>query len=545
MKRRAPAAVEDESQAQPLPQRSIAAETAGLVALSLLSPALGLAVEVGLAWRFGTSVIADAYRVSALLILFGQQLFVTSILPFVIVPVLAEYKAQGKAGDAWASMDALAKLLLVLGSLIAASLFLGSGPATDLLAPGLTAEARSTAVFFVRWCSFAFVPLCWSGVACGILYAHGIFRVAPLSQAVSNLAVLLAIMILGHRLGATSIVVGVLLGTIGSASIYASNLARVRRQFAPRERARGTIFALRKLARLAAPLLAGIIVGQTSGAVVTRALSRLAVGNLAAFGYSWKLGQIVLLSPSALSTVLFPRLSASWHSEGPTEFTADVVRAIRAIFFVTMPLMCVSFALRGPIVTFLLQRGAFSSSAAQITAMLFGILILGAPGTAIAAYLDRMFYAMQETSTPVIVDTSCAFVAMVIVPTLAARFGVQGVAFVYMLLPWVTSGVLFVLFQHRHKDLRLPSKEFRGFFLRIGVCAVVSAWLSAMVASLCKGLIGVPWLSTTVTLLVGTTVAGVLFLASSSLLGLREAAQSRERICGAAQWVFLKRLACC
>jgi peptidoglycan biosynthesis protein MviN/MurJ (putative lipid II flippase) len=74
------------AQARP---RSVLAETSGLVALSVLSPVAGLAVEMALAWRFGTSAVVDAYRVTVLLVVFVQQLFVTAILPFVIVPIFA------------------------------------------------------------------------------------------------------------------------------------------------------------------------------------------------------------------------------------------------------------------------------------------------------------------------------------------------------------------------------------------------------------------------------------------------------------------------
>jgi peptidoglycan biosynthesis protein MviN/MurJ (putative lipid II flippase) len=230
----------------------VLAETTGLVVLSVLSPAAGLAVEMALAWRFGISPVVDAYRVAVLLVLFGQQLFVTSILPFVIVPVFAEYQAQGKEQEAWASVDSLAHLLLVFGALIAFLLFLFPSFATSLLAPGLIGEGRSAAVFFVRWCGLAFIPLCWSGVACGILYAHQVFRIAPLSQLVANLALLTAILVGGAKLGSASVVLGVLVGAVGSASLYAARLAQLRRQFAPGRRARGIdILALRKLFRLA------------------------------------------------------------------------------------------------------------------------------------------------------------------------------------------------------------------------------------------------------------------------------------------------------
>ena len=59
-----------------------------LTVLSLLSPIAGMAVEMALAWRYGTSSVADAYRIGAMLLLMGQQLLVLQILPHAPHPEL-------------------------------------------------------------------------------------------------------------------------------------------------------------------------------------------------------------------------------------------------------------------------------------------------------------------------------------------------------------------------------------------------------------------------------------------------------------------------
>jgi putative peptidoglycan lipid II flippase len=479
---------------------------------------------MALAWRFGTSAVVDAYRVTVLLVVFVQQLFVTAILPFVIVPIFAECRTQGKECDAWAAVDFLGRVLLVFGMLLALLLFLFPARATNLLAPGLVGNGRSTAIFFIRWCGLAFIPLCWSGVACGILYAHGVFRVAPLSQLAANTILLAAIVAGGAKLGSASVVVGVVGSAIVGASLFAIRLAIVKRQFAPRRQNRKIDFPLlRKLLRLAVPLLGGIVVGQISGAVVSRALSRLPAGSLASFGYSWKLGQIVQLVPMALSTVLFPKLSEAWHSTGRQNFTASYVRAARAVFFITMPLTCLAFALRGPVVAFLLQRGAFSPSAGAFTAALFGMLTLGAPAGAMGAYLDRTFYATQETVLPVAVDAIFAVGMMALVPATAVHFGVKGVALIYTLVPWLTWGALLILFQGRHPGFRFRS--LRGFAFRITAIAAASGWLGAWLGGICARLAGTGLLSLVLGLTSGTIFAGSLFFAITLLLGLPEAVE--------------------
>src|SRR5712692_10467137 len=99
----------------------VVAQTAILTSVQILSPAAGLLAEIVLAWRFGASGVVDAYRLTVLLLVYGQQFFVSHILPFVIVPIFAECRAKNREQDAWAMADAIGWVLAFFGSLIAAA----------------------------------------------------------------------------------------------------------------------------------------------------------------------------------------------------------------------------------------------------------------------------------------------------------------------------------------------------------------------------------------------------------------------------------------
>src|SRR5581483_8912293 len=116
----------------------------------LLSPAAALLAEMALAWRFGASGVVDAYRVTVLLLVYGQQLFVTNILPYTLVPVFAEYRAQGNEHEAWVVADSIGRLLLLFGIVVAALFFFWPSAVIGVIAPGLTGGVRETAVFLIR-----------------------------------------------------------------------------------------------------------------------------------------------------------------------------------------------------------------------------------------------------------------------------------------------------------------------------------------------------------------------------------------------------------
>jgi putative peptidoglycan lipid II flippase len=513
---------------QPRPVRrepsnsGVIARTAVLGSLQFLSPAAALLAEMALAWRFGASGVVDAYRVTVLLLLYGQQMFVTSILPFVLVPIFAECRAQGREEDAWKVADSAGRLVLLFGIAIAAFMFFRPELTTSFVAPGLSAPVRAIAITFIRWCGLAFIPLCWTGAACGILYAHNVFEVAPLAQLASNLIVMLAIVAGATRLGPASLIVGVLGGAVASTAMYSIKVAQLRKRAGYRSPLLSIdIPSLRKALRIAAPLIGSVIAGQSTSIVVNRVLSRLPVGTLAAFGYAWKMGALVQLMPSALSIVLFPRFSETWYSKGPEHFAADCARAFRSVLYIALPLTFVCRAFRIDIVALLFHRGAFSSADVAVAGLLFGLMILNGPAASVSASLGRSFYAIQAPRFPVMMDITGNCLELLFVPLLAARYGAAGVAFAYMLLPWFTGTGLLTIYARRFRTF--PLRDLAAFALQATLVGAAAAWAGAAASAAVSG--GASFDSFTALLRVasGAGLALMLYFGATLMLRFPEA----------------------
>jgi putative peptidoglycan lipid II flippase len=501
--------------------QDVAAQTAILTSIQVVSPAVALLAEIVLAWRFGASGVVDAYRVTVLLLIYGQQLFVTYILPFVLVPIFAECRAKDAEHDAWHVADSVGWLLVVFGAIIALILFCFPELVAGIVAPGVAGDVRTTAVFLIRWCGLAFIPLCWTGAACGILYSYDTFYVAPVAQIVSNAMLVLAIACGAPRLGAASLAIGILGGAGSSTLIYSMSVSALRRRFGPRRRA-GIHFANLKSAwRLAAPLVGSVLAGQSTSVVVNRVLSRLPVGTLAAFGYAWKMSSLVQLLPGAFSTVMFPKFSEAWYSGGREEFSASCLRALRSTTYFAIPMTVLCWTLRRPLIALFFQRGAFTASDAATAGALFGLLVLNGPAAAVVASLGRAFYAVQETRIPVILDVAGNVLALVFIPLLAARFGAPGAAFAYMLLPWITACGLIVLFKRRFGSF--PVLELGSFAAVTLLVAAFSAWLGNGVGQSAGRMFENRVLVAAVTVLSGGAVAAAAYYSATLLLRFPEA----------------------
>lgn len=500
---------------------------AGLMVFQLFSPAAALFAEIALAWRFGASGVVDAYRVTVLLLIYGQQLFVTNILPYTLVPIFAEYRARENEGEAWVLADSVGRMLLIFGAVIAALLFFWPGAVVNVVAPGLAGSVRTTAIFLIRWCGIAFIPMCWTGAACGVLYSYNVFQIAPLAQFASNLMIALAIAFGAGKLGVTSLALGLVAGSAASTTIHAVKVIQIRRRFAPQHSSRHfNLQALRKAVRIAAPLLGSVISGQSTSVLINRVLSRLPVGTLAAFGYAFKMQTLVRLMPGTMATVMFPKFSADWFSKGPQKFIEGCTRAIRATIYVALPVTALCCLFRRPLVALLFQRGAFNASDVAFAATLFGLLIVNGPAASATIALGRAFYAVQDSRTPLLTDVGGNLLELMLIPVLAARFGASGAALAYMVIPWVTTTGLVILFRFRFGAF--PFRELGRFSLWIMIASILCAWIGTVAGSSLIGALHLAGIvSTAVEVGAGSAIALGLFYLVTLLLGFPEAKSLR------------------
>ncbi len=85
-----------------------------LTVLAVLSPVADLAVEMALAWRFEASSMIDTFRIASLILVFGNQLFLSQLLPNIVVPLLSEYRAKVIEREGWRLAFSFAGLLGVV-----------------------------------------------------------------------------------------------------------------------------------------------------------------------------------------------------------------------------------------------------------------------------------------------------------------------------------------------------------------------------------------------------------------------------------------------
>lgn len=452
-----------------------------LTVLSVLSPLSGLVMEMVLAWRYGASGLVDAFRIAALVVGLGNQLFFGYLMPHVVIPLFSEYRAKGQEQQAWRLAFSLTAILSAISLTFICWLWFDPQALVGLLGPGLTESGREDAGLFIRCFSLAFLLMAWSGVASGILYVHRIFWLSAVAQLLPNLLVILAVVAAGSATGAGPLALGVLLGYAAMLGLFVHGLIRISVEarialttcFKPCSRD-----ALLKALRLATPLLATIFIGQWSIIIINRALSTMPPGTLAEFGYAWKLLALISLLPAGLATVIFPAFSEAHANGNPAEFSRLVMRAFRMTLLLTLPLATALIIERIPVVSMMFGRGGMNVTALAETGQLFGILLIGAPAGALSAALGKVAFSMHDTRSAMAVALLSALAITALVPAAAEIGGAEGVSWAISAVAWGSTLMLLGYQVSRHQVVPVGAalRYFtRMIFLSIGVALPIMA----------------------------------------------------------------------
>lgn len=482
-------------------------------------------MEMVLAWHYGVSGTADAFRIASMVVLFGSQLFFGQLLPHVVVPLFSKYRANGLEHEGWRLGFSIALLLSLVSLTFITWVWFYPDALVRLLGPGLEASGREDASLLMRCFSLAFLLMIWSGVASGILYVYRVFWLSTIAQLLPNLFVILAIFIIGGQWGVDALAVGVLSGYSAMLGLFGYNLFRRREshiklstwlKLGPRE-------GLLKALHLSLPLLLTIFIAQWGIVIINRTLSEMPSGTLAEFGYAWKLLALVNLVPTALATVIFPSFSDAYANNNSSEFSRLVTRAFRMTLLLTLPLTAVLFIERIPLVNLIFGRGEMSIMAVAETGQLFGILLIGAPASALSAALSKVAFSMQDTRTPAIVALISASAITALVPHVAETGGSNGVVWAFSAITW--GGTLLMLgYQILHYRIMCVREVLRYFSLLMVLSVGVTLPVIAVRTLFESNVSMTPGFT-----LLETILAGLMFIVvgyfSSRLLGIHESSE--------------------
>ncbi len=261
--------------------------------------------------------------------------------------------------------------------------------------------------------------------------------------------------------------------------------------------------------------------GWTFGYVATNQVALwvvLVLANGKVGGVSAYLGAYVFfqlphgLLAVSITTTVAPELASAVTRQDFAALRERFGFGLRVTIMVVLPAAIGFIALSRPLVAGLLQRGAFSSNSAATTSRALAAFAIGLVSFSVYLFTLRLFYSMQDTRTPFLINLFENAANIVLALALFPAFGVTGLALAFS-GAYILAAVV-ALFVARRRLGALDLRALNVGLPRVALASAIAgvgAWLVARAIGWSGGLHALAGLllggGTFVAILVGASIA--------------------------------------
>ena len=457
-----------------------AGRSASIVGLAfIVSRVLGLLRDVILGYRFGTSSEFDAYvsafRIPDLLFL----VVMSGAFGAAFIPVFGGFLEKGDRKRAWRLASAVITYAAVTTVVFAVIIFVLATPIMRyIVAPDLAPEYQRLAVRLMRILLLSPFFLGVGIAAKGILEAQEQFTLPALSPLLYNLAIIIGALALAPSFGIEGVAVGVVVGALLHFAIQIPGL--LASGIALRPTLDRTVDGLTEVGRLLLPRVIGLAAFQLNFIAVTHLASGTGDGRVSALNYAWQMmmlphGVIAL----SISTVIFPGMARLFQSGKLDEMRSTFTGALMPMLFLTIPASIGLFELRTAIPQTVFQLGGnFDATSTSLVSPALAYLALGLVWYALVEVLARIYYAMQDTRTPVIAGVIIIAINIVLGAILVDPMGHVGLALALSASTGIEALIMFAVLRRRIGGL---DHSFGSWIGRVMIATAAMATMAELV----------------------------------------------------------------
>ncbi|MHB1125808.1 MAG: murein biosynthesis integral membrane protein MurJ [Bacillota bacterium] len=376
-------------------------KAAGLIAVAMIiSRILGYVRDVVIYYQFGQNQLTDAYNAAFSIPDTLYTLLVGGALSSSFIPVISSYIATNREDDAWEVASIIFNWIVVL-MLVGISLgMIFTRQLVYIMVPGFDAQTAALTVYLTRLMFIQTFFMAFSGLAMGILNSYKHFTAPAVGSILYNLGIITVGVLLSPRMKIAAFSLGVVAGAAANFAVQLPALLRHGLKYRLSFNLRHP--GVKKVGTLMIPVLFGLSVAQFNLFVNQNLASHLPEGLLTALRAAQRLMQLPIgVFAIAVAVAVFPTLTGYAARGEMEQFKRTMSMGIRSVMFITLPSAAGLIALGVPIIRFLFEQGRFTSTATQATAIALFYYSLGLFAYSGLQVLNRAYYALQDTRTPV------------------------------------------------------------------------------------------------------------------------------------------------
>jgi putative peptidoglycan lipid II flippase len=401
-----------------------AAVTVGL--LGLLAKAGIAAKELIIARSFGRGDALDAFLIAFLLPSFLINLL-AGAMGSALVPILMSARKDkpfNKAQEILSSVMFLSVLALILVAIIL-------GVLAHFYLPYVASNFPPAKMILTRQLLYGLLPfVVFGGIATllgSVLNADEKFALAASAPLLTPLLTIVCIVTAPKASGAWVLAAGTVIGSFFEATLLFCALKS--RGLLRAIRWNGFDSNLRSVLRQFAPLLGGAFLMGSTTLVDQSMAALLPAGSVAALSYASKItGALLAIGATALSTAALPYFSRM-VAEGDWPGCRNTLkRYCVMVAAATVPLTLLLIAFARPLVTVLLQRGAFTAADTLLVSRILRCYAIQIPFYVCGMLLVRFLSAMRRNDLILYASAVNVVLNIVLNIVLMRQWGIAGIA---------------------------------------------------------------------------------------------------------------------
>lgn len=377
------------------------------------------------------------------------------------IPFLADKLEKGDRQGAWKITSSLLNLLWVLMFIVGIAIFVFAEQLiSKLVAPGMSPEQLDNAVTIMRLISLNPLFFTIAGILMSVQQTVGRFFFYAVAPLFYSIAIIISIFVFRNNIGIIGLGIGAAVGAFlqlivavigmwGTKYHYERVIAWHNKSFQG---------VLRQLP--ARSVDQGI--DAINSIVETNFAARLGEGRISYYENAYVIHTTpILLIGTGIATAAFPKLSERLSQKRPDLFRRDFIKVLRAMIWISMPVILVSYFARG-----YLARIIFTQDAPQI-ALILGFLCGAIFFRIVYQIISRYFYAHKDSWTPLFVSIFTIALNIYLAYSLThnSTYNVAGLALAQTLAAMFEVIVLTIIIIIR--DRQLFTMKFVGDLMRI------------------------------------------------------------------------------
>ncbi|HVB20968.1 MAG TPA: murein biosynthesis integral membrane protein MurJ [Ktedonobacteraceae bacterium] len=459
----------------------------------IVSRILGLLRTSMFAAIFGATPISDAYYQAFIVPDLIFNVVAGGALSSAFIPVFTGYMVTKRDENmAWhiASSALNIAIAIMIGLALIAEIF--AGKIVPLYNPDVPASELTLITMLVRIMLLQSIVMGAGVIITSVLQARQNFMLPAIGSVLYNVGLIAGLLpgfflaLHGQHNDSTNVLfatLGVVVGAILQVAIQIPGLFKVGMHYKPSFDWRHP--AVIQIGRQMVPrvinavmLYASIFVDRGLILLLV-AVSAEGVGGLITQYY--QAFQLVLLSVSifgaSVSTAAFPTISEYVARGRMDSVRAIITETLRSILFLSIP-SCVGLGVLAlPVIQVLYEHGAFSLEDAKSTAVPLTFFAIGLASLAAVEILTRAFYALRDSTTPVVVSVGqflfkiALSIVLIDIAVWGAQWGMGVLAFSTSLAGLLEAAVLVWLLHQRIGGLQL--RELGLYIVRVLIAAGV------------------------------------------------------------------------